>query len=81
MNEPMTDTERIAMTGIAAREREVMAPIHRDLAALCRAVEARLGLEPGALGTTHVMDTDSWTVREVSTQVEVADGSTAKGGA
>ena len=58
----LTDLERIALAGLLAREREILdryvLPWRADRTTLVSAVEARLGLPPGAIGTTHALADD-----------------------
>lgn len=53
----LTDTERIAFTGIQARQQQLQI----EQTSVLRAIEARLHLAPGAIGTTHQLDTQ-WRV-------------------
>lgn len=57
----LTVTEREAWRHLVARDREVsaaLAALRADVAAVQGDIEARLGLPPGSLGTTHLMDPD-----------------------
>jgi hypothetical protein len=54
----LTDIERIALTGIQDRQRQVQV----DQMALLRAVEDRLRLPIGSIGTTHQIDVQTWRV-------------------
>jgi hypothetical protein len=62
MTKRLTELERIAFAGVLARNRE-LAPmldqLERDRAALATVVERRLRLKPGAIGTSHVLNTDT----------------------
>jgi hypothetical protein len=55
--------EAIAFNGLLAREREIqekmIEPLIRDRAELFGGIEARLGLQSGALGTTHTVDLET----------------------
>ena len=57
----LTDIERIALQGIQARQQQVQF----DQLALLRAVEERLRLSAGAIGTTHQIDASTWRVSAV----------------
>lgn len=57
----LTDIERIALTGVQDRQRQIQV----DQLALLRAVEERLRLPAGAIGTTHQIDAQTWRVVEV----------------
>lgn len=57
----LTDIERIALIGIQDRQRQ----IQNDQLALLRAVEERLRLRAGAIGTTHQIDAATWRVLQV----------------
>lgn len=58
--------ERIALSGMAARDREiterVIRPLEEDFSVLARAIETRLGLSCGAIGSTHYIDEQTFTV-------------------
>lgn len=73
----LSKTERIMFEGIQAREREaertVLIPIREDLDEVLRAVHDRLGLPPGSIGTTHSLDTATWTVMMVPRPPAVGD--------
>ena len=62
----LTRSERIMFQGIQSREREaervVLQPIREDLQEVLHGIHERLELPPGAIGTTHSLDTESWTV-------------------
>lgn len=57
----LTDTERIALQGIQARQQH----IQTDQLALLRAIEERLRLPAGSIGTTHQIDGQTWRVAPV----------------
>ena len=56
------------MRGLIARERELQrvhaAPLQADYDLFLRHLEARIGLEAKAIGTTHAIDTEKWVVTE-----------------
>lgn len=54
----LTDTERIALMGIQARQQQLGV----EQTAVLRAIEERLRLAPGAIGTTHQIDGQTWRV-------------------
>lgn len=54
----LTDTERIALMGIQDRQRQIQI----EQAAVVRAIEERLRLPAGAIGTTHQIDGQTWRV-------------------
>lgn len=54
----LTDIERVALIGIQARSQAVQI----DQLALLRAIEERLRLPIGAIGTTHQIDAQTWRV-------------------
>lgn len=58
----LTPMERSAIAGLQAREREVqreiLEPLQKDSREVCGEIEARLGLSDGAIGTTHIPDSD-----------------------
>lgn len=63
MEQALNDIERLALIGIQARQQQIQI----DQLSLCRAIEERLRLPIGAIGTTHQIDGASWqviTVRE-----------------
>jgi len=62
----LTDIERILMTGLVARDQaadQLIRILRADYQTAKRAIEARLGLAAGAIGTTHQIDTDRWIVQ------------------
>lgn len=54
----LTDTERIALIGIQARQQQLQI----EQAAVLRAIEVRLQLSAGAISTTHQIDGQTWCV-------------------
>ena len=54
----LTDIERLALQGIQARQQQVQF----DQLLLLRAIERRLQLSAGAIGTTHQIDATTWRV-------------------
>ncbi len=72
----LTDTERMLLAGFSAREREIqtslLEPLQRDYESFGRMIEERLGLEQGALGTTHRVDAETLMV-EPMPEVTVQD--------
>ena len=72
---PLTDRERREFRGVAARERALgqdVAELRRDQDAAFRAVERRLKLARGAIGTTHALDPATWAVVSVQQRSEGA---------
>lgn len=65
----LTRIEKIAMQGIQAREREiqqtVLKPFQEDFQEVLRTISERLGLAPGAFGTTHALNVENFTVTEM----------------
>ena len=61
--QPLLPLEVAFLRGLQAREREiareVLEPLRQDTALLKQLIEGRLGLNDGALGTTHRIDADS----------------------
>ena len=59
----LDDMELLVLRGMAAREREIerdyLVPFRNDFTTFLRRMEERLGLESGAIGTTHLLDADS----------------------
>src|SRR5689334_12734084 len=66
MEMTLTPIEKIALVGILARQQQVLAPLQQELQTLIRAVEDRLGLEPGSVGKTHNIDVDTGRVAPVA---------------
>jgi hypothetical protein len=62
----LTKLEQLAFQGIMAREREIAEKLHNPLQAdtkeLTAAIATRLGLPPDALGTTHKIDFNTFSV-------------------
>lgn len=62
----LTKSERIMFQGIQSREREaervILQPIREDLLEVLRSIHERLELPTGAIGTTHSLDVETWTV-------------------
>jgi hypothetical protein len=52
-------TEKLALAGLMARNREIERALDDDYRALAREVEKRLELDEGAIGTTHAFDAGS----------------------
>ena len=60
--DPLTDNERVAILGMQARDRELVrtqAELYGGWRHDLSAVEQRLGLPAGALGTTHFVRADT----------------------
>jgi hypothetical protein len=66
----LSTVERIMIDGLQAREREIQrdytAPLQMDYQLVARAIEERLGLETGAIGTRYVIDVTTHSLIEVS---------------
>jgi hypothetical protein len=66
----LTQTERLIVTGLQAREREVqrlhVEPLQADFRLALRLIEERLGLPAGAIFTTHALDFETLTVIPVA---------------
>jgi hypothetical protein len=69
--------ERLILTGLLAREREVnekhVLPLRADFAEALGLIEERLGLERGAINTTHAFDFDAMTVVPLAPAGEAPD--------
>lgn len=57
----LTDIERIALLGVQARQQQLQI----EQTAVLRAIEARLRLAPGTIGTTHQIDGQTWRLEEL----------------
>lgn len=69
----LNSLERIALSGLMARQREAERQMQDDYEALAREVEKRLKLRKGAVGSTHALDASSLSVverRELESQKE-----------
>lgn len=72
----LTDLERMALDGLEARQRLIgheQNAINEALAELRKFVEERVRLEPGAIGTTHQVNSRTWEVEAVPQVKEWGD--------
>lgn len=66
----LTDIERVLILGVQARERELareQVVVQEDWARVRAAIEERLKLPAGAIGTTHGVSTAPWAVTTLPT--------------
>ena len=56
---PLTHLEKQAIVGATLRERILMEELRNEFQKTLEAIEERIGLSPGALSTTHVIDLQS----------------------
>lgn len=59
---PLNHLEKQAIIGTTLRERLLMEELQREFKLTLEAIEERLGLEKGALNTTHAVDLQAGTV-------------------
>lgn len=62
----LNQLEQIALKGLIAREQAVLAPIQKDYRDFLAALEARLGLDAGSIGTKYRIDLETFNVKPVS---------------
>ncbi len=62
----LTDIERMLVQSFQARDRDIyhlyIAPLQQEYQTALRLIEQRLGLESGAIGTTHDLNMQTWQV-------------------
>lgn len=70
MTDTLTNIERIALTGLVARREAALAPIIADERMLLAEIEARVGLDDGAIGRTHQLREDGDGIRVVPVEAK-----------
>jgi hypothetical protein len=65
----LNDLELIAITGLQAKQREMVLVLMQEQALIFRNVEKRLGLPDGSIGKTHEINLDTSDVIEKKPEV------------